>query len=213
MLGFMAMISTVVQHPHDHAVKVSMSLAPSLLSFRLPVMSSSSLSQGAPSHPLHELLAEMNISNVTSNNITWTCRITKESVMISCIPPAGETAASEPALGIQSSPPVTQAPPEHAAGIATASQQKLKPAVKSPTKPTSMSIPPIPHPSCILLPKSNTAVQGYYVIMVGQEVGIFYTWPDVAVQMNNISGNTHKQCKSFSEALKLYMWMYNKGCV
>ncbi|KAI5986450.1 hypothetical protein EDC04DRAFT_2615082 [Pisolithus marmoratus] len=165
-------------------------------------MSSSSPSQGAPSCPLHELLAEMNISNVTSSNITWTCRITEESVMISHIPPASETAASEPALGIQSSPPVTQAQPEHAAGITTASQQKPKPAVKSPTKPTSVYIPPIPHPSRISPLKSNTAVQGYYVIMVGQEVGIFYT-----------CGNTHKQCKSFSEVLKLYMQMYNKGCV
>ncbi|KAI6018114.1 hypothetical protein BKA83DRAFT_89073, partial [Pisolithus microcarpus] len=73
--------------------------------------------------------------------------------------------------------------------------------------------PPIPHPSRISLPKSNTAVQGYYVITVGQEVGIFYNWADVAAHMNNISGNTHKQCKSFSEALKVYTRMYNKGCV
>lgn len=51
------------------------------------------------------------------------------------------------------------------------------------------------------------------MITVGQEVGIFYTWPDVAVRTNGISGNTHKQCKSFSEAMKLYTRMYNKGCV
>ncbi|KAI6094921.1 hypothetical protein EDD17DRAFT_1499922, partial [Pisolithus thermaeus] len=56
-------------------------------------------------------------------------------------------------------------------------------------------------------------VQGYYVITVGQEVGIFYTWPDVTAHTNGISGNTHKQCKSFSEAIKVYTRMYNKGCV
>ncbi|KAI6016133.1 hypothetical protein BKA83DRAFT_69319, partial [Pisolithus microcarpus] len=74
-------------------------------------------------------------------------------------------------------------------------------------------IPPIPLPSCILLPKSDISVQGYYVITVGQEVGIFYTWPDVAACTNGISGNVHKQCKTFSEALKVYTRMYNKGCV
>ncbi|KAI6111365.1 hypothetical protein F5141DRAFT_1003882, partial [Pisolithus sp. B1] len=80
-------------------------------------------------------------------------------------------------------------------------------------KATSTYNPPIPHPSCILLLMSNTSVQGYYVITVGQEVGIFYNQLDVSAWTNNISGNTHKQCRSFFEALKVYMQMYNKGCV
>ncbi|KAI6123643.1 hypothetical protein EDD16DRAFT_1441284, partial [Pisolithus croceorrhizus] len=71
----------------------------------------------------------------------------------------------------------------------------------------------IPHPTHMLPLKSNVAVQGYYMITVGQEVGIFYTWLDVAAHTNGISGNTHKQCKSFSEVIKVYMCMYNKGCV
>ncbi|KAI6011556.1 hypothetical protein BKA83DRAFT_4131665 [Pisolithus microcarpus] len=160
-----------------------MSPAPWILSFRLPAMSASSLNQDVPFRPLHELLAEMNIS---------------ESVTISCAPLASGTEA---------------APAEPVASIAATCQQKPDGAVKSLAKPAYTHNPPIPHPSHISLPKSNTAVQGYYVIMVGQEVGIFYNWVDVTACTNNISGNTHKQCKSFSEALKVYTQMYNKGCV
>ncbi|KAI6017734.1 hypothetical protein BKA83DRAFT_4496887 [Pisolithus microcarpus] len=161
-------------------------------------MSASSPNQDVLFCPLHELLAEMTISDATSNTITWTHQTTKESVTISHAPVSGGTAA---------------APTEHVASIAATCEQKLNRAVKSLAEPASPRIPPIPHPSHILLPKSNTVVQGYYVIMVGQEVGVFYNWPDVAACTNNISRNTHKQCKSFSKVLKVYMWMYNKGCV
>ncbi|KAI6019242.1 hypothetical protein BKA83DRAFT_4127189 [Pisolithus microcarpus] len=172
--------------------------APWILSFPLPVMSASSSNQDVPFCPLHELLAEMNISDATSNTVTWTRRTTKESVTISRAPLASGTET---------------APAEPVASIAATCQQKPDRAVKSLAKPAHIHNPPIPHPSRILLPKSNTTVQGYYVIMVGQEVGIFYNWADVAARMNNISGNTHKQCKSFSEVLKVYTRMYNKGCV
>ncbi|KAI5988438.1 hypothetical protein EDD15DRAFT_2371488 [Pisolithus albus] len=175
-----------------------MSPAPWILSFRLPVMSASSSNQDVPFHPLHKLLAEMNISDATSNTITWTRRTTEESVMLSHAPHASGTEA---------------APAEPVASIAATCQQKPDRAVKSLAKPAYTHNPPIPHPSHILLPKSDTTVHGYYVVTVGQEVGIFYNWPDVAACTNNISGNTHKQCKSFSEALKVYTWMYNKGCV
>ncbi|KAI6027835.1 hypothetical protein BKA83DRAFT_4123722 [Pisolithus microcarpus] len=187
-----------------------------ILSFRLPVMSASSSNQDVPFRPLHELLAEMNISDVTSNTVTWTRRTTEESVTISHAPLASGTEASEPSLNILWSSrllTITQAPAEPVASIAATCQQKPDRAVKSLAKPAYTHNPPIPHPSRISLPKSNTAVQGYYVITVGQEVGIFYNWADVTACMNNISGNTHKQCKSFSEALKVYTRMYNKGCV
>ncbi|KAI6027988.1 hypothetical protein BKA83DRAFT_4123827 [Pisolithus microcarpus] len=161
-------------------------------------MSALSPNQDVPFHPLHKLLAEMNISDATSNTVTWTCQTTEESVTISRAPISSGTAAS---------------PTKHMASIAATCQQKPDWVVKSLAKPASAHIPPIPHPSHILLPKSNTTVQGYYVIMVGQEVGIFYNWPDVTACTNNVSRNTHKQCKSFSEVLKVYMQMYNKGCV
>ncbi|KAI6125001.1 hypothetical protein EDD16DRAFT_1474488, partial [Pisolithus croceorrhizus] len=130
---------------------------------------------------------------------------------ISHVPPS-----TEPTPGTRSasrSPTTTLASTERVASITTACPRKPKGAVKSSTKQASSYIPPVPHPTHILLPKSNVAVQGYYVITVGQEVGIFYTWLDVAARTNGISGNTHKQCKSFSEAIKVYTRMYNKGCV
>ncbi|KAI6001443.1 hypothetical protein EDD15DRAFT_2361849 [Pisolithus albus] len=152
-----------------------MSRTLSLLSFRLPTMSESSRSQDAPEfHPLHELFAELNVSDVTSSTVTWTCRTTEESLTISRAPPS-----TEPTPGIRSashSPTTTLAPVERVANITTTRPRKPKGAVKSSTKPASAYIPPIPHPSHILPPKSDVAVQGYYVITVGQEVGIFYTW-------------------------------------
>ncbi|KAI6120248.1 hypothetical protein EDD16DRAFT_1479089 [Pisolithus croceorrhizus] len=131
--------------------------------------------------------------------------------MISCIPPS-----TEPTPGTQlasHSPTTTLTSTKHVASITTTCPQKPKGAVKSSMKQASSYIPPVLHPTHILLLKSNIAVQGYYMITVGQEVGIFYTWLDVAVCTNGISSNTHKQCKSFSEAIKVYMHMYNKGCV
>ncbi|KAI6101295.1 hypothetical protein F5141DRAFT_1066036 [Pisolithus sp. B1] len=136
--------------------------------------------------------------------------------MVSHIPPASGTAASGPSLNILSvshSPTITQAPTKCVASITATSQQKPNQAAKPSAKATFMHNPPIPHPSRILPPMSNTSVQGYYVITVGQEVGIFYNWLDVAAWTNNISRNTHKQCRSFFKALKVYTWMYNKGCV
>ncbi|KAI6118304.1 hypothetical protein F5141DRAFT_1061919 [Pisolithus sp. B1] len=164
-----------------------------------------------PFHPLHGLFAEMNISDATSSTITWTHQTTEESLTISHTPPS-----TKPTPGIWSashSPTATLSPTEHVASITTTCPQKLKGAIKSSTKPALSYIPPIPHPTNILLLKSNVAVQGYYMITVGQEVGIFYTWLYVAAHTNGISGNTHKQCKSFSKAIKVYMCMDNKGCV
>ncbi|KAI6114257.1 hypothetical protein F5141DRAFT_1062720 [Pisolithus sp. B1] len=141
---------------------------------RLLVMSESSQSQDVPFCPLHELFAEMNVNDATSSTVTWTHRTTEESLTISHTPPS-----TEPTPGIWSashSPTTNLTPTEHVASITTACPQKLKGAVKSSTKPALSYIPPIPHPTHILLPKSNVAVQGYYVITVGQEVGIFYTW-------------------------------------
>ncbi|KAI6008417.1 hypothetical protein BKA83DRAFT_4506112 [Pisolithus microcarpus] len=186
------------------------------LSFQLLAMSAPSPNQDVPFRPLHELLAEMNITDASSNTVTWTCRTTEESVTISRVPPASGTAAGGPSLNILSSshsPTITQAPTERVASITATRQQKPNRTAKSSAKATSTHNPPIPHPSRILPPTSNTSVQGYYVITVGQEVGIFYNWPDVAARTNNISGNTHKQCKSFSKALKVYTRMYHKGCV
>ncbi|KAG1894801.1 uncharacterized protein F5891DRAFT_960867, partial [Suillus fuscotomentosus] len=56
---------------------------------------------------------------------------------------------------------------------------------------------------------------GFWVITVGQEVGIFYHWymADVAERTNFISGNVQKRYPSFQEALKVYTVKFNEGGV
>ncbi|KAG2337492.1 hypothetical protein BDR05DRAFT_850673, partial [Suillus weaverae] len=55
--------------------------------------------------------------------------------------------------------------------------------------------------------------EGFWVITVGQEVGIFYHWADVAGWTNFISGNIHKSYPSFQKAHKVYTVHYNEGRV
>ncbi|KAG0699332.1 hypothetical protein DFH29DRAFT_766188, partial [Suillus ampliporus] len=55
--------------------------------------------------------------------------------------------------------------------------------------------------------------EGYWVITVGQEVGVFYHWADVAERTNFISGNVQKSYPSFQQALEVYTVKYNEGRV
>ena len=128
-------------------------------------MSTPSASQDPPFHPLHELLADMNISgknflsvreftkhNVTdetSNTITWTRRTTEESVTITRTPSTSGPVTNKPASGIRTSLP-SSAQVTHAAGTSTPHQQKRTPAAESSKKQVSAYIAPIPHPSRIL---------------------------------------------------------------
>ncbi|KAG1819865.1 uncharacterized protein BJ212DRAFT_1205016, partial [Suillus subaureus] len=51
--------------------------------------------------------------------------------------------------------------------------------------------------------------EGFWAITVGQEVGIFYHWADVAECTNYVSGNVQKSYPSFWEALEVYTVKYN----
>lgn len=53
----------------------------------------------------------------------------------------------------------------------------------------------IPHPSDV--PQPTSPPEGFYLIIVGQEVGIFYTWKDAALRVLDISGAVHYKCKTF----------------
>ncbi|KAI5992260.1 hypothetical protein EDC04DRAFT_2911221 [Pisolithus marmoratus] len=67
----------------------------------------------------------------------------------------------------------------------------------------------IPHPSDILYPTSKA--KGFYLIIVGQEVSIFYTWKETALWVLRISGAVHYKCKTFQQALTAYTDTYDKG--
>ncbi|KAG1892503.1 hypothetical protein F4604DRAFT_1913225 [Suillus subluteus] len=55
----------------------------------------------------------------------------------------------------------------------------------------------VPAPNNIQVPHANLKPEGFWVITIGQEVGIFYHWADVAEQVNFISGNVQKSYPSF----------------
>ncbi|KAG2030174.1 hypothetical protein BDR03DRAFT_847550, partial [Suillus americanus] len=57
--------------------------------------------------------------------------------------------------------------------------------------------------------------EGFWVVTVGQEVGIFYHWSvaDVTERTNFISSNVQKRYPSFQEALEVYTFKFNKGRV
>ncbi|KAG2040312.1 hypothetical protein BDR03DRAFT_844516, partial [Suillus americanus] len=55
--------------------------------------------------------------------------------------------------------------------------------------------------------------EGFWVVTVGQEVGIFYSWADVAQRTNFVSGNIQKSYPSFQKAHEAYAAQYNAGRV
>ncbi|KIM58060.1 hypothetical protein SCLCIDRAFT_88281, partial [Scleroderma citrinum Foug A] len=67
----------------------------------------------------------------------------------------------------------------------------------------------IPHPLDLAHPTSP--VEGYYLVIVGQEISIYYTWKDTAMRVLNISGTIYYKCKTFQRALADYTAAYNKG--
>ncbi|KAI6153013.1 hypothetical protein BKA82DRAFT_4349386 [Pisolithus tinctorius] len=67
----------------------------------------------------------------------------------------------------------------------------------------------IPHPSDV--PRPTSPPEGFYLVIVGQEVGIFYTWKDAALRVLDVSGAVHYKCKTFQRALADYTAAYNNG--
>ncbi|KIO12238.1 hypothetical protein M404DRAFT_76040, partial [Pisolithus tinctorius Marx 270] len=61
------------------------------------------------------------------------------------------------------------------------------------------------------VPQPTSPPEGFYLVIVGQEVGIFYTWKDAALWDLDISGAVHYKCKTFQQALVDYTAAYNKG--
>ncbi|KAG1884373.1 hypothetical protein F4604DRAFT_1574784 [Suillus subluteus] len=71
----------------------------------------------------------------------------------------------------------------------------------------------IPAPNEITPPCDGLKPEGFWVITVGQEVGVFYHWADVAERTNYVSGNVQKSYHSFQEAREVYTAKYNEGRV
>ncbi|KAG2045648.1 hypothetical protein BDR06DRAFT_1015439 [Suillus hirtellus] len=71
----------------------------------------------------------------------------------------------------------------------------------------------VPKPEEICPPQAGLKPDGFWVITVRQEVGIFYHWADVAECTNLISRSAQKCYLSFQEALKVYTVKFNEGSV
>ncbi|KAI6120038.1 hypothetical protein EDD16DRAFT_1479455 [Pisolithus croceorrhizus] len=67
----------------------------------------------------------------------------------------------------------------------------------------------IPHP--LDLPGPTSMPEGYYLVIIGQEVSIFYMWKDTALHILEISGAVYYKCRTFHQALADYMAAYKKG--
>ncbi|KAI5989485.1 hypothetical protein EDD15DRAFT_2151392, partial [Pisolithus albus] len=84
----------------------------------------------------------------------------------------------------------------------------VSPRPSAPHASTSR-IAVVPHPSD--LPRPTSTPEGFYLVIVGQEVGIFYTWKDAALRVLEISGAVYYKCRTFQRALANYTAAYNKG--
>ncbi|KAI6109941.1 hypothetical protein F5141DRAFT_1215402 [Pisolithus sp. B1] len=76
---------------------------------------------------------------------------------------------------------------------------------KSSHTPKHRPAQPI-HPDDIELP--TTPVNEFYMVIAGQEPGIFYNWNDAAARVLGVSKNIHFKCASFQEALQCYKDAY-----
>ncbi|KAG1805957.1 uncharacterized protein BJ212DRAFT_1283106, partial [Suillus subaureus] len=78
------------------------------------------------------------------------------------------------------------------------------------TLPSMLAIQ-VPKPSDIIPPCADLEPEGFWVVTVGQEVGIFYHWADVAERTHFVSSNIQKRYPLFQKALEVYTTQYNEG--
>ncbi|KIJ58439.1 hypothetical protein HYDPIDRAFT_34188 [Hydnomerulius pinastri MD-312] len=77
----------------------------------------------------------------------------------------------------------------------------------------ALGTPRVPAPFELQPPADGEQATGCYVVIVGQEVGIFYHWLDSAERVNGVPGGTHKRYNTWDDALQLYTRKYNEGAL
>ena len=80
------------------------------------------------------------------------------------------------------------------------------------------------------MPREGQHIQGFYLVTVGRECGIFFSWwvsslvtlifyllswdrDDSHDRTNKVSGACHKRCGTWQEAIQRYRDAYNRGRV
>ncbi|KAG1885330.1 uncharacterized protein F5891DRAFT_1201894 [Suillus fuscotomentosus] len=134
-------------------------------------------------------------SDVSFDSVTYTKKTIEESVTfkINDQPPPSTppTSTITPADSFQPSESPSGSPLTHS------------PADSTPPIDTVPYDSYIPHPD-ELHPPSGVKIHGYYVVTIGQEVGIFFNWLDAKARVDGIKGAAHMHCEHWPDALALY---------
>ncbi|KAI6096539.1 hypothetical protein EDD16DRAFT_1500192 [Pisolithus croceorrhizus] len=119
-------------------------------------------------------------------------------------PPSNhDRAAAPPSAKSSQSTPGKSRVPASKNTLQTASSVAVP--TRSPCTPKYHPVRPI-HPNDIKLPA--TPVNKFYVVIIGQEPGIFFNWNDAAIRVLGVSKNIHFKCATFQEALQRYRDAY-----
>ncbi|KAG2108080.1 hypothetical protein DEU56DRAFT_917162 [Suillus clintonianus] len=165
--------------------------------------------QGGHIQDLHNLLQGMTLSDSSFDTVTWSRKTTEESISLSRSSFTPSTSTSTRSV------PKNKAPiPPSTSARSTATPSHPHPQASSMVVQTPRQVTAsIPIPSAIRPPRADQTPEGFWVITVGQEVGVFYRWADVAERTNFISGNIQKRYTSFQRALAAYTASYDEGRV
>ncbi|KAH7904976.1 hypothetical protein BJ138DRAFT_994715, partial [Hygrophoropsis aurantiaca] len=71
----------------------------------------------------------------------------------------------------------------------------------------------IPHPDNLGGPRPGQVVKSYYAVTQGQEVGIYFNWPDAAERIHGVSDAKHQKYNHWVDAVEAYCATYNAGAV
>ncbi|KAG1834284.1 hypothetical protein DFJ58DRAFT_735855 [Suillus subalutaceus] len=137
----------------------------------------------------------MSLSDLSFNTVTWSRKTTEESITLSKSLLPQSTPAKKPLPTL----PSTSARlhhPSHPPSAATSSHPQSQTVTQTPCQVT------VPIHSEIHPPRASETPEGFWVIIVGQEVGVFYC-----------CDNAQKRYPSFQEALSAYTVKYDEGRV
>ncbi|KAG6824970.1 hypothetical protein H0H92_005270 [Tricholoma furcatifolium] len=68
-----------------------------------------------------------------------------------------------------------------------------------------------PQPEHLCPPGPNDNVTAFYVVTIGQEVGVFWSWSTVKSVTNRVPGNAHCRVTSWDEGVRKYMDAYQRN--
>lgn len=87
------------------------------------------------------------------------------------VPPASTTTSSESSI----TPSLQSITPPSSPGTSISLSVTSTHSTNPPALP-GILLHPVPHPDNIVRPTCNEFIQGFYVVTIGRQCGIFYTW-------------------------------------